>query len=127
MKFSHIKLLTDENISPKVVAFFRQKGFDILDVKEQRWHGRTDAELLHIAYRERRVVMTHDSDFGELAVNQGKPFYGIAYIRLNNFKPAHVIEVCEKLLHLDIEVISGTILVIENTRIRIRYAAGGED
>jgi len=40
MKLQSIKILTDENISPKVVITLRRLGFDILDVKEQHWYGK---------------------------------------------------------------------------------------
>ena len=41
MKLHSVKIFTDENISPKVVAFLRQYGLDILDTKEQQWHEST--------------------------------------------------------------------------------------
>ena len=45
MKLQSIKILTDENISPKVVSALRSLGLDVLDVKEQRWYGKEDEEL----------------------------------------------------------------------------------
>ncbi|MFQ5823857.1 MAG: DUF5615 family PIN-like protein [bacterium] len=50
MIIQKIKILSDENISPKVVAFLREYGSDILDTKEQGWFGKEDEELLNIAY-----------------------------------------------------------------------------
>jgi len=121
MKLHQIKLLTDENISPKVVACLRRIGVDILDTKEQQWHGTDDETLLNIAYQEHRFVLTHDSDFGTLAVNQGKPCYGILYLRLKNLKPVNVSRVCTDLFQKDMEIIPHTIWVIEEARIRIRH------
>jgi len=31
MKFQELRILTDENVSPKVVAFLRHHGLDVLD------------------------------------------------------------------------------------------------
>ena len=121
MKLQHIKLLADENISPKVVACLRHIGLDILDTKEQQWYGTDDETLLNIAYQEHRFVLTHDSDFGTLAVNQGKPCYGILYLRLKNLNPVNVSRVCTDLFQRDMEIIPHTIWVIEETRIRIRH------
>jgi predicted nuclease of predicted toxin-antitoxin system len=125
MKFDSIKLLADENISPKVVSFFREHGLDVLDVKEQQWFGKDDEELLDQAYLQNRFVLTHDADFGTLAINEGKPYYGIFYFRLRNLKPDNVIRVCERLLSLDIELIKGTIIVVEEARIRLRRSDAG--
>jgi predicted nuclease of predicted toxin-antitoxin system len=120
MKLTKIKILADENVSPKVVAYLRNIGLDILDVKEQRWFGKADADLLQIAFAEQRFVLTHDSDFGDLAMNEGKPCYGILYLRVKNLKPIHVIHVCQRLFEKDFEMVPGTILVIGDARIRMR-------
>lgn len=121
MKLWQIKILTDENISPKVVTFLRQSNIDVRDVKEELWHGRADEELLEIAYGEERFVLTHDADFGTLAINQGKPCYGILYLRLKNVKPSAIIQVWSEMLKKDMEITAKTIWVIEETRIRVRY------
>ena len=67
-------------------------------------------------------MLTHDSDFGTLAINEGKRNYGIIYLRLRNVNPRNVIKVYEQLLGLDTSISPETILVIEETRIRIRYS-----
>ena len=120
MNLRDVKILTDENISPKVVGFLRDIGLDVLDVKEQHLYGYEDDAILDIAYQEQRFILTHDSDFGTLAVNMGKPYYGIVYLRLRNLKPANVVRICDQVFHKDLDVSPGTILVIEETRIRIR-------
>lgn len=122
MKLCEIRILTDENISPKVVTFLRERGIDVIDTKEQNWRGKEDEEILEIAYKGKRFVLTHDSDFGTLAINEGKRNYGIIYLRLRNVNPRNVIKVYEHLLGLDTSISHGTILVIEETRIRIRYS-----
>ena len=47
---SDFSLLTDENIHPDVVTYLRNKGFDVLDVKEQGWHGKKDTDILATSY-----------------------------------------------------------------------------
>lgn len=121
MKLRQIKILTDENLSPRVVAFLRQEGINVRDTKEEQWHGKADEELLQIAYQEERFVLTHDADFGALAVNQGKPCYGILYLRLNNVKPSVIIHVWAELLQRDLSITPKTIWVIEERRLRIRH------
>ena len=120
MKIQKLKILTDENISPKVVKCFRELGYDVLDIKEEHWYGKNDDEILNIAFQEQRFILTHDSDFGTLAINEGKTCYGIFYLRLSNLKPADVVRICKSVLKMDIEVSQGTIIVIEEKKIRVR-------
>lgn len=121
MKLHQIKLLVDENISPRVVTTLRQRGIDVLDVKEQQWYGTDDKTLLRSAYQEQRFVLTHDADFGTLAVNQGKPCHGILYLRLKNLNPIHVSQICRDLFSRDLDITPHSIWVIDETRIRIRH------
>ena len=71
MKLDRFKLLADENIHRDVVRFLRDRGFDVLDVAEEGMLGTTDVDLLRRAVSEDRVVMTHDRDFGTLAILTG--------------------------------------------------------
>ena len=100
MQFGSIKLLTDENVSPKVVDFFRKYKMDVFDIKEKSLCGIEDEEILNIALKEKRFILTHDSDFGSLTVFGGKKFYGIIFIRVKNLSSQNVIKVCERLLKI---------------------------
>ena len=120
MKFQELRIFADENVSPKVVVFLRNQGLDVLDTKEQRWHGKSDDELLEIAYKEKCWVLTHDADFGTLAIHEGKPYYGIIFLRIKNLQPCNVIKACDQFLHQDVNISSRALVVVEETRIRIR-------
>jgi len=120
MKFSQLRILTDENISPRVVSFLRQQYIDVVDVKENGWQGKEDKYLLEQAYLDKRFVLTHDSDFGTLAIYQAQKYYGIIYLRLRNIKFNNVIRVCKELLQLEQELSIGSLIVVEESRIRIR-------
>ncbi len=52
MKIHNIKILTDENISPKVVKCLRDLGHDVLDIKEKQWYGRNDEEIINTAFQQ---------------------------------------------------------------------------
>ena len=80
MKLREFCLLTDENIDPEVVAHLRQIGFDVLDVVESGLQGSTDVDLLRLATAQDRIVVTHDSDFGTLAIHQNEPLTGVLYL-----------------------------------------------
>lgn len=125
MRFKSIKFLSDENLSPKVVSFLREQGIDIVDVKEQQWYGKSDRELLSMSYREQRFVLTHDSDFGTLGIYEGEDYYGIIYFRLKSLHSDNVIRVCRQLLELDTEFLPGTLVVVEEGRLRIRQPEKG--
>ena len=120
MKFNSVKILADENISPRILSFLRAKGIDAADVKEKGWQGSNDRYVLDMAYADERFVLTHDSDFGTLAINEGAPCYVIIYIRLKNLKVENVCGVLERLLKVDIEIAKGSIIVVEDARVRVR-------
>lgn len=120
MRFRTLKVLTDENISPRVVSFLREKGTDVIDTKEEGWHGKDDEYLLEKAFKDNRFILTHDSDFGMLAVKEGKDYYGIIYLRLKIPKVSNIINVMEKLWSLDVALSPKNLIVVDEARIRIR-------
>ena len=74
-------LLADENINFQVIEFLRKGGLDVDSIAEQGKFGLSDAEVLQQATEAESVVLTHDSDFGGLAL-MGAKFVGIIYLRL---------------------------------------------
>jgi hypothetical protein len=68
--------LTDENIHPQVVAFLREEGISVTDVKEEDWYGTTDRVLLQQAYQHQLIIATQDSDFGTLIFRESGTLLG---------------------------------------------------
>lgn len=81
------RLLTDENVHPGAVSFLRENGCDVLDVKAEKWSGLSDEELVRRAEEERRVIVTHDRDFGRLLIAQGTLSVGVIYLRPGHIDP----------------------------------------
>jgi predicted nuclease of predicted toxin-antitoxin system len=120
MRFLEMKLLADENISPRVVAYLRQRGLDVLDIKESGFNGSTDDDVMRLAFKENRAVLTHDADFGTLSINSGSPCYGVVYLRLQQPSAANTILVLERFCDMNIEVDSNSIIVVTEGKIRVR-------
>ncbi|MBF0329789.1 MAG: DUF5615 family PIN-like protein [Nitrospirae bacterium] len=120
MKSKSLRLLADENISPRIVFHLRQKGMDIIDAKEKGWQGSSDKYLMEKAFDDKRFILTNDSDFGTLAINEGIPCFGIIYMRLKDFKISNAVAVLEKFFEINIELKEGALVVLDDARVRIR-------
>ena len=79
MKALDFPLLADENVNPEVVSFLRKAGLDVESIAEQGKFGLPDTQVLQQATEAGRAVLTHDSNFGGLAL-MGAQFIGIIYI-----------------------------------------------
>jgi predicted nuclease of predicted toxin-antitoxin system len=75
---------------------------------------------LAIALEERRFILTHDSDFGTLAINEGVPCYGIIYLRLKDLRVDNVKGVLNKFLKIGKEIGEGSIVILKDKQVRIR-------
>ncbi|MEQ8191925.1 MAG: DUF5615 family PIN-like protein [Candidatus Eremiobacterota bacterium] len=124
MKLQQFKFLTDENIHPEVVDFLVNLGHDIVDIKKSNLSGTDDFFIIRKSFPERRVIITHDSDFGTITIANSEPFIGIIYLRPGHINPEFTKTVLLELFSRDIEVNPPFIIVAERTgeqiKIRIR-------
>jgi predicted nuclease of predicted toxin-antitoxin system len=78
-----------------------------------------DIAIIRQAYSEKRILVTLDKDFGELAIVQGFPHFGI--IRLVDCAAREQGKLCVFILKKYTDVlIQGAIITTEPGRIRIR-------
>ena len=122
MKPLDYPLLLDENVHPEVAAALRSRGKDVESVYTVGAIGAPDVRVLELATDAGRVVVTHDSDFGTLAVRAGQGLIGIVYIRPGHIRPEVVMETLDAVDALDISPAPPFIVVAERrgTDIRIR-------
>jgi len=116
-------LLADENVHPDVIAFLRGIRLNVESIAEQGQFGLPDTQVLQRATESNRVVLTHDSDFGGMALF-GAKFIGIIYLRPGHIKADFTIKTLEAIRDNAPEVTSPFILVAERTgdtvKIRVR-------
>ena len=77
-----MKFLADECCDTGLVASLRKDGHDVLYVTEKK-AGAIDDEIISDAYKEERILITEDKDFGELVYRFKKPTYGIVLLRVD--------------------------------------------
>lgn len=58
-----IKFLADENFYPEATNYIHEKGWNIKDIKELSANGFSDENIFALAYKQNRVLLTHDTDF----------------------------------------------------------------
>lgn len=111
-----MKLLLDSCLSYVTVEELRRAGFDV------EWTGDNDPgdpAILARAHTERRVLVTLDKDFGELAVFRGHAHAGI--VRLVDIQPDLHAAMCIRTFERyggALEV--GAIVTVETDRTRVR-------
>ena len=112
-------LLLNENISGTVIQALRERGHDVPAVKESM-RGADDEEILARARDEKRLLVTQDKDFGELAFRSRLTTpYGVILFRLagttSDQDNRKIIEVLESGTEW-----AGHFAVVTETRVRLR-------
>jgi predicted nuclease of predicted toxin-antitoxin system len=116
-------LVADMDIAVPVVHFLRRHGVDVLSAREEGSGVLTDSQILARAHVMGRVVLTHDADFGTLAMHRGEPLTGIVYLRPGGRPPAQVMADLQALLEAEIDWTPPVIAVYRTGRLRLRRPA----
>lgn len=115
-----MKILLDACVWGGAKLFLQQQGYDVV------WAGDWETDLgdeaiLEQAFREGRVLVTLDKDFGEWAVVHRRPHYGI--IRLVGFRAQEQGQICEHILKTySSELERAALITVEPHRVRIRLS-----
>ena len=117
-----MKFLVDMALSPKTVKFLKQKGYNAVRVNEVfEGEGIDDNSIFKYARDNDFCLITADLDFGEiLAFTQSKTPSTII-LRLEDPRITKINRVLEESLpKLEQAIIKGSIIILQDRRIRIR-------
>ena len=92
-----MKFLADENVPLRAVRALRGQGLDVISVAEVR-RGMSDEEVMALARREDRIIITFDKDFGELIFKRGEEAPGVVLLRIRPKSPNYIADVLRYLL-----------------------------
>ena len=110
------KLLLDENIGLKVYHELKKHGYHIQSILVER-RGASDEEVVEIATRCGKVIVTMDKDFGYLAQAYNPP--GVIILRLRDPRIPNRVRAILRALQLK-EQLCGYITIVTDTKIRRR-------
>jgi predicted nuclease of predicted toxin-antitoxin system len=112
----------DENISPELIEWLKQKGYLVFSVSGQGMNGTGDDEIIKRCFANREIIITQDSDFGQLIFSSLVPFYIVIYLRPGHFDGRYHLPTIEKILDNKEKLLPRTIIVgsRKNDLVRIR-------
>lgn len=113
-----MRLLANENIPRLAIDALRAAGHDVAWISE-RSPSVADDDVLALAVKESRILLTFDKDFGELAFSRGLPAdCGVILLRL---PPVPTLVAGQVVRALETGVAAaGKFVVIEPDRVRER-------
>ncbi len=93
-----MRLLANENFPLSSVLYLRSHGFDVYYIGHEN-KGITDSEVMQIASKEERTILTFDRDYSELIFKHNhRPQQGVIFFRLVYYSPAEPGELLTQLL-----------------------------
>ncbi len=111
----------DENMPVEVAELLKQAGYDAITVSGQDLIGTSDSNLAKVCRKEKRVLITLDTDFADIRTYRPAEFSGIIVMRLNQQDKHHVLEVFRRAIRLfSKEKIEGHLWIVEEDKVRIR-------
>jgi predicted nuclease of predicted toxin-antitoxin system len=111
--------VADENVESAIVRRLRDDGHDVVWIAESE-PGTTDHSVLAIAEAQTRLLITGDTDFGEIVFRQGRATAGILLLRLTGLPPERKASIVSEVLRKHLSEMKAAFSVIAPGQLRIR-------
>lgn len=116
-----VKFKLDENLPPEAGKILRDAGHDALSVLDQHLGGKFDARIASVCMAESRVLITLDTDFGNILAYPPEDYPGIIVIRSADQAKVTVLEFMRRIrTALASESPHQRLWIVEDARIRVR-------
>jgi len=114
-----IRFLADESCDFLVVRSLRSAGYNLVAVAEP-FPSAPDREVLRVAVKEDRILITEDSDFGEWVFAHREKMKGVLFIRFPGNARSELGEAVLLLIERHGMDLVGNFTVLQPGRARIR-------
>lgn len=116
-----MRFLLDMGISKSVAAWLKANGHDAVHLNDENLHTLPDNAILQKASLEKRIILTSDTDFGQLLALSNFQQASVIQFRTSSFTPDNIrskLELVLKEFAADLD--NEFIITIEDTRFRYR-------
>ena len=112
-----MRFIVDECTGPAVARWLSNAGYDTLSVYDQH-SGISDEDVIHLAVRQNRILITNDKDFGEKVYRDQSPHCGVILLRLEDERSPNKIAVVQRLLQHHAEKLPDQFVVVTERQVR---------
>jgi predicted nuclease of predicted toxin-antitoxin system len=114
-----VNFLVDENISHRIVERLQRDGHSLVLVRDVAF-GRQDRDILELARQRIWVILTEDTDFGDLVMQQHLPSAGVILLRLSGIARAAQPDFTAQAIATHAAALLGAFSAISPTGVRMR-------
>ena len=117
-----MRFLADMGISIRVVGWLREQGHEVVHLREEGLQRLPNGKIFLKAVSEKRIILTFDLDFGEIAAHRKVEKTSVVIFRLHNTRAIHVINRLSNVIQESMEALGkGAVIIVEESRHRIRF------
>jgi predicted nuclease of predicted toxin-antitoxin system len=114
-----VKLLVDVGVGSAVEAWLQAQGHDVLSVRNLD-PRMPDDDILALAARDARLVVTMDRDFGELVYRLGQGHSGVLLLRLEDADSGTKVAVVQEIFNNHERELARRFSVYQRGTLRVR-------
>jgi predicted nuclease of predicted toxin-antitoxin system len=116
-----LRFLIDMQLSPALAIWLKQKGNDAEHAYAAGLGRASDEDILEVARKEDRIVITADLDYPRLLALVGAKGPGLILFRGGDFSEKQIIELMTRVLKsVPAQECSSSLIVVDKQRIRKR-------
>jgi predicted nuclease of predicted toxin-antitoxin system len=120
-----MRLLLDESAEYRLAAWLTAQGHNVTAIAREHPASLPDEQVLTIAHQEGRILITNDTDFGELIVRHGHPHAGVILFRMPGATAALKLKRLETVFTEHADALDQLLIVTERSvRIRRNHQPG---
>lgn len=116
---SLLRFLVDANVGIAVAVSLRDSGHDAVFTGDLDWRM-PDADILSLGHAEQRIIVTMDTDFGELVYHSRRPHAGVLLLRMPGATRHQKVGVVLDIVGRHGDRLSGRFCVYQSGKLRIR-------
>jgi predicted nuclease of predicted toxin-antitoxin system len=119
-----MRFLADENCDLAVIRALRAHGHDVLSVSDISPRAE-DSEVITLAVREERILLTEDKDVGQLVYAHGQETLGVIFLRFPNSARKQISNEVVSLVKRQGQKLIGSFVTVQPGRVRMSRGPGG--